>query len=374
LQPRSQSGVSFCVHGYPGRNVKAVPPGTAETRLERPGASYFGLSKNRFAALDGRPSDYLIEIEAPGTRCRSSGGAVCSRPMLADSLFGVGLWRANLTDMLRNSCCSVTVRRPSGSHYCETKVAFRPNPVEQRGGSHRVRQGAGNSFHDVCVWVQAKQSCPEWRRHCILRTGAVSVIRVIISACQAQEPVMLMNLPLNLLLITVIGIIPLTACKTWYKAGAVEEDLSADQRRCVDEAESSTGKVFVECMERAGWWHTDMSATATDSEIPDPSVVELEATPTTVQRHRASSNKTTETQARSPDNIHTTGAPNAARTAAEPQQPRGWIQFGADTQQLEHAKAECGRAGVASKAFSQCMKGKGWHRVRLTVEEPGDLD
>ena len=147
-------------------------------------------------------------------------------------------------------------------------------------------------------------------------------------------------LPLTLLLITLLA---LTACKTWYKPGADEEVLAADQQHCESETRASTGRIFLECMKRAGWHHTDMSAAGSDSEPVAPPVVEVE----------------TDT-----------------RGSTQPRQLGGWVQFGADTEQLEDAREQCGEADVSSESFNECMQRKGWHqlRIRISVEEPGELD
>jgi len=64
------------------------------------------------------------------------------------------------------------------------------------------------------------------------------------------------------------------------------------------------------------------------------------------------------------------------RGSTQPRQLGGWAQFGADTEQLEDAREQCGEADVSSESFNECMESKGWHqlRIRISVEEPGELD
>lgn len=181
------------------------------------------------------------------------------------------------------------------------------------------------------------------------------------------------HLALKLLLITIV---PLTACKAWYKAGADETDLTLDQQRCTDQTRASTGKVFVECMERAGWHHTNMSAAVNESESASPSVAEVEVTPATIQRHNTAPDKTIATKAGAPETTHTTESPDGTEKPAELRHVGGWVQFGADTERLRDARAQCNKSGVGSETFNECMQNKGWRPIgiRISVEEPGDLD
>jgi len=179
------------------------------------------------------------------------------------------------------------------------------------------------------------------------------------------------NLSLSFLL---IAILPLTACKTWYKAGANDEDLSADQQRCEAETEASTGKAFVECMQRAGWQYADLSATASDSQSVSPSLNEAGAAPSAVQGDAASASKATVTERGSPEATARTAASDEPEMPAQPRQPGGWIQFGGDAGQLKNARAACDESGAGSESFNECMRAKGWRRIRLTLEEPGDSD
>ena len=182
---------------------------------------------------------------------------------------------------------------------------------------------------------------------------------------------MLSNPAPTVLLITLL---PLTACKTWYKPGANEADLSMDQQRCTQEAQASTGQHFAACMERAGWGYTDSSVTDSTSEAGGPSVVEDETKPPNVQRHEDSADRTTHTAIASPATTRSKELSSGTKTPDQPRRPGGWMQFGADAGQLETAKAECNEANAGSETFKACMQAKGWHHIRLTVEPPGDSD
>ncbi len=183
---------------------------------------------------------------------------------------------------------------------------------------------------------------------------------------------MLKNPTLTLLLFILL---PLTACKTWYKPGANEADLATDQERCAEETLASTGPLFGACMARAGWRYTDISSAATDGKPGNVSVVEDEARAPGVQGHNTGiAGKTTETGLTAGGTTRTTELPVEPKLPAQPRHPRGWMKFGADAGQLETAKVECDETGADSETFTTCMQAKGWHSIRLTVEEPGDSD
>ena len=171
-----------------------------------------------------------------------------------------------------------------------------------------------------------------------------------------------------------IGLLPLTACKTWYKPGANEDDLTMDQQRCTEKAEASTGPDFAACMEQAGWGYTNSSATAGDAQTGGPSVVEDEAKAPRVQPPDDAAHRTTHMGIASPETTGTEALSNGTQIPDQPRRPGGWMQFGADGGQLETAKAECDEANVGSETFTACMQAKGWRHIRLTVEPPGDSD
>ena len=147
---------------------------------------------------------------------------------------------------------------------------------------------------------------------------------------QDLDPIMTKHLPLKF---GSIAIVLLTACTAWYKPGADEEELAADQQRCTDETDTSAGHEFVECMKRAGWHHSHMSPA-----VPEPEAV-------------------------SPDRPKITG---------QQQQVGGWYQYGVETEKLQDAKAQCQEAA----SFFSCMKARGWRPtgVRFSVEETDSLD
>jgi hypothetical protein len=136
--------------------------------------------------------------------------------------------------------------------------------------------------------------------------------------------------------LALINLLVITACTAWYKPGADEEDLTMEQQRCEKETNASSGQAFIDCMEAAGWHHSNISGTAS--------------------------------------------APDAESTGddgvAKPRRVGGWYQVGPGSNPLEDAKAHCHEAGVGSEAYYECMEGEGWNPVgiRLTVEEPGDTD
>lgn len=189
---------------------------------------------------------------------------------------------------------------------------------------------------------------------------------------------MMLKNPTLILLLFIL--LPLTACKTWYKPGANEDDLATDQERCTEETQASTGPLFGACLERAGWRYTDMSSAATDAGPGNAPAVEDEATAPGVPGHNSGSGhkgiagKTTETGLTAGGTTRTTELPVEAELPAQPRHPRGWMKFGADAGQLEAAQVECDETGTDRETFTTCMQAKGWHAIRLTVEEPGDSD
>jgi hypothetical protein len=175
-----------------------------------------------------------------------------------------------------------------------------------------------------------------------------------------------------LLPFVVAMLMSLAACKTWYKAGASEEDLSRDQQRCEDETGTSSGGAFLACMQRMDWRRAEWSSAGTDAGNAHPAGGAGAATPSTgptdtlpLEQGNATAPSTT---------------PRGAVLGEETEQPSGapapeaWVQFGAGAEQLELAKAECGKAGAGSTSFSDCMHAKGWRQVRLSVQEPADRD
>jgi hypothetical protein len=178
---------------------------------------------------------------------------------------------------------------------------------------------------------------------------------------------------LGILLIITLS---LSACKAWYKAGADEGDLTAARQRCEDETRTSAGSAFVECMERAGWHHARLLGTASDSETGGPSDTEIETSLQNGQRDKADSDKSN-VPIVAPRSTPPIG--ELSENLNEPAQARefsGWIQVGEGAAQLGDAKGRCDEAGVPRKKFYDCMKDQGWRPVgiRLSVEEPGDLD
>ena len=156
--------------------------------------------------------------------------------------------------------------------------------------------------------------------------------------------------------------------------------------------------MFVDCMERAGWRHSDMSATFTDSKPDSPAVVEVESKPPAGQ-HKTPTPAITvnpaivEVESKPPADRHETSPTNknevrtlnttnkselsdAEEKLVQPRRIRGWIQFGEDANQLKDDKAHCYDADMRSEPFQKCMREKGWHPlgIRITVEEPGDFD
>lgn len=165
------------------------------------------------------------------------------------------------------------------------------------------------------------------------------------------------------LIISTVVFLSLTSCKTWYKPGADEEALTADQQRCEDETGASTGNIFLGCMRRAGWHHSNGSVAATESEAVMPSVVEAETAQSEARRDNALPD---EAEVIPAETVHAPGRRHVG----------GWIQFGENAGQLEDARAQCDKAGTGGKTFNECMQVKGWRPItfRLSVEEPGELD
>jgi hypothetical protein len=135
-------------------------------------------------------------------------------------------------------------------------------------------------------------------------------------------------------------LLSLSACKTWYK-------------------------LYMDCLKRAGWHYSDTSVTGGD---PGPgAATEVKTAAPALQHDKASpADEPSTVEAEQPVVTSRAGSPQAG----------GWVQFGAETEQLENAKLQCDEAGAGSEAFNDCMHGKGWRPIsfRITVEEPGDLD
>jgi len=104
------------------------------------------------------------------------------------------------------------------------------------------------------------------------------------------------------------------------------------------------------CMQRAGWQQSDISATVIDTG---------DATPTD-----------------QPDSSPATVLPGIPGKPSEQNKVGGWSQFGADTEQLESDQSQCRQHGADKKMFKQCMQRKGWHPVgiHISTDEPDTQD
>lgn len=181
------------------------------------------------------------------------------------------------------------------------------------------------------------------------------------------------NVQISFLLTAVLA---LTGCKTWYRTGADGEDLARDQQRCETQTGSPRGTQFVECMERSGWSHMNLSAPGSGAE-PDGGRISIAghgaAQPAT-RTDKVSPYTPTERGVTSGAPGTTTGSRAATGIPDPDRSPGLWLQRGAVAEPLAEAQADCDTAGVADDRFYQCMRAKGWGRLRLSVEEPDDLD
>ncbi len=170
-------------------------------------------------------------------------------------------------------------------------------------------------------------------------------------------------LPPVILLVTIV---PLVACKTWYKPGADGDTLAEDQQHCENETLTSTGQVFIDCMKHLGWHHADTSDTVSGSgSTVVHSTAEVGAAQPVAQDDK------------SPEEKIPAEVPAPVNTgAAGPREFGGWVQFGEETDQLANAKLRCDKADASDESLSECMQGKGWRPInfRITAQEPGELD
>jgi hypothetical protein len=165
--------------------------------------------------------------------------------------------------------------------------------------------------------------------------------------------------------ILLVTIMPLVACKTWYKPGADGDTLAEDQQHCVNETLTSTGQVFTNCMKTLGWHYGDTSETVSGSESTVHSTADVGAARPVAQDDK------------SPEENPPTEVPAPVNTrAAGPGEFGGWVQFGEETDQLANAKLKCDKADTSDESFSECMQSKGWRPInfRITTQQPGELD
>ena len=160
--------------------------------------------------------------------------------------------------------------------------------------------------------------------------------------------------------LVLVALLSLSACKTWHKLGADHEDLTADQQRCENETGTSAGVVFVECMERAGWYHSNMTAKVTEPDSVSTVTDEKLVIPLQGQSDNESPQEAIETGDSAPDNDHTPELSHTRQSGAGIRRVEGWAQLGADSDQLEEDKAQCHATAAGSEAFSGCMQSKGW--------------
>jgi hypothetical protein len=165
-------------------------------------------------------------------------------------------------------------------------------------------------------------------------------------------------LPLRLL---ILALVPLSGCKTWYRPASNQEDLAADRQRCADETGTSSGQAMIACMERLGWRHSD-----TDSR--ESAVTEDETRGAAGQKAIAAPQSALGTPA--PSQVSSDAAGEAEGQPAGPRD--GWIQFGADSDGLNNARAHCDAA--QDQSFDECMRSLGWTKMSISVEAPDDSD
>ena len=172
------------------------------------------------------------------------------------------------------------------------------------------------------------------------------------------------------------AVLVLSGCKTWYRAGADGEDLARDQQRCEVQTGTSSGAQFLECMQGSGWNHMNRAApgVAAESAPVGASVAGPDAAQPATRPDKAFPDTPTESGVSGREPGTTTGSPGGTGKPDPGRSPGLWIQRGAVAEPLEDALAHCGEAGAPEQTFYECMRAKGWGRLRLSVEAPGDLD
>ena len=163
----------------------------------------------------------------------------------------------------------------------------------------------------------------------------------------------------------------LCACKTWYKQGADADELEIEQRHCETLTGADAGDAFIECMTRAGWNYTTMSATSVK---PDDGDDDTEAfnggqAPNTHESSPApgaNAVATEQPEARR-EAASDSRTPNAGPGADRPVSG-GWFQLGMDADDLKQDQTACKATGATT--IERCLRKRGWQPVdvRMSTE------
>lgn len=148
------------------------------------------------------------------------------------------------------------------------------------------------------------------------------------------------------LIALILPVISMSACKTWYKPGAGDDELASTQKQCEQASGTRNGEAYHDCMQRAGW--KQLGGSSTDRMM--------------------STNQTTTATVASPEELPSEDKNTPGLSS--------WTQVSDDARPLGASWKLCADANANEKDFQDCMQEAGWRptTLRLWVGPPGEDD